>query len=87
MATAEAAGESWHITRRGFWRRVLQATDRGACGGRVPRAWHAPRRHAALARPRACAAPGKPMARALLLFSAFVVRGLSADASSAAGAG
>ena len=27
MATAEAGGASWHITRRGFWRRVVLATD------------------------------------------------------------
>jgi hypothetical protein len=27
MASAEAGGDSWHITRRGFWRRVFQATD------------------------------------------------------------
>jgi hypothetical protein len=26
-ATAEAGGESWLITRRGFWRRVVEATD------------------------------------------------------------
>ena len=26
-ATAEAAGTSWRIARRGFWRRVIQATD------------------------------------------------------------
>jgi hypothetical protein len=29
MATAEVGGESWHITRRGFWRRVVLATDAG----------------------------------------------------------
>jgi hypothetical protein len=27
MATAEAGAESWHITRRGFWRRTIQAAD------------------------------------------------------------
>jgi hypothetical protein len=27
MATAEAGSDSWHITRRGFWRRTIQATD------------------------------------------------------------
>ena len=26
-ATAEAGGRSWHITRRGFWRQTVQATD------------------------------------------------------------
>jgi hypothetical protein len=26
-ATAEAGGSSWRITRRGFWRRVIEATD------------------------------------------------------------
>ena len=27
MATAESGAESWHITRRGFWRRTVEATD------------------------------------------------------------
>src|SRR6266516_1924971 len=26
-ATAEAGGSSWRIARRGFWQRVIQATD------------------------------------------------------------
>ena len=27
MASAESGADSWHITRRGFWRRTVQATD------------------------------------------------------------
>ena len=27
MATAEAGSDSWHITRRGFWRQTIEATD------------------------------------------------------------
>ena len=27
MATAESGSDSWQITRRGFWRRIIQATD------------------------------------------------------------
>lgn len=38
-ATAEAGGESWHLTRCGFWQRVMQATDAAGsvAGTFVPR--------------------------------------------------
>jgi hypothetical protein len=122
MATAEAAGESWHITRRGFWRRVLQATDRAehVVGEFHPRGmrrggtlrWEGHElalRPASRWRERYALADGDrelavfdgkgwgrqpvrvsvddpgAMEPGLLLFSAFVVRGLAADASSAAG--
>jgi hypothetical protein len=122
MATAEAGGESWHITRRGFWRRVLLATDRTdeVVGEFHPRGM---RRGGALTwsgrelalrpasrwRERYALADGErelalfdgrgwgrrpvrvsvddpgAVEPGLLLFAAFVVRGLAADASSAAG--
>ena len=123
MATAEAGGESWHITRRGFWRRVLQATDRAeevvgefqSRGMRRGGALHWAGRELALRpasrwRERYALADGdrelavfdgrgwgrRPVRVSvddaaavepgLVLFAAFVVRGLAADASGAAAA-
>ena len=122
MATAEAGAESWHITRRGFWRRTIQATDaadsvvgefesRGLRRGcalrwagrelvlRPASKWR--ERYALADGDRELAVfDGKGWGRrpvevsvddpatvepGLLLFAAFVVRGLAEDASSAAG--
>jgi hypothetical protein len=122
MATAEAGAESWHITRRGFWRRLVQATDRAdlVVGEFRPRgvrrggslSWAGRElalRPASRWRERYALADGdselalfdgrgwgrRPVRVSvddtaavepgLLLFAAFVVRGLAADASSAAG--
>ena len=121
MATAEAGGQSWHITRRGFWLRVVQAADaadlvvgedrpRGERrGGALRWAGRAlALRPASRGRERYALADGdselalfdgrgwgrRPvrvsvddtaaLEPGLLLFAAFVVRGLAADASSAA---
>ena len=122
MATAEAGAESWHLTRRGFWRRTIQATDaadsvvgefepRGLRRGgalrwagrelelRPASKWR--ERYALADGDRELAVfDGKGWGRrpvevsvddpatvepGLLLFAAFVVRGLAEDASSAAG--
>ena len=124
MATAEAGGLSWHITRRGFWRRVLQATDsadrvvgefepRGVRRGGTLRwvgreltlrpASHWRERYALVDGERELALfDGRGWGRrpvrvstdraaavepGLLLFTAFVVRGLAADAAGGASAG
>ena len=121
-ATAEAGGLSWQITRRGFWRRVLEATDgadrvvgefepRGLRRGGTLRwaghelmlrpASHWRERYALVDGERELALfDGKGWGRSpvrisidraaavepgLLLFTAFVVRGLAADAGAAAG--
>jgi hypothetical protein len=123
-ATAEARSESWRITRRGFWQRIIEATDdagivvgdfepRGLRRGGTLR-W-ADRdlmlRPASLWRERYALADGdhelalldgrgwgrRPvritvedlaaLEPGLLLFTAFVVRGLAEDAASTAGAG
>lgn len=72
-ATAEAGGSSWRIARRGFWRRVIEATDAAgaAVGEFEPRARH-PRRqglgpaagHGHRRRPR-CDRPGAAALRGL----------------------
>ena len=122
MATAEAGAESWHLTRRGFWRRTIQATDAGdsVVGEFEPRGlrrggalrWvgrELELRPASKWRERYALADGdrelavfdgkgwgrRPVEVSvddpatvepgLLLFAAFVVRGLAEDASSAAG--
>jgi hypothetical protein len=122
MATAEAGGESWHITRRGFWRRIVQASDRAdsVVGEFEPRSlrrggvlhWagrelelrpasHWRERYALADGDRELALfDGKGWGRrpvrvtvhdpgalepGLLLFAAFVVRGLAADANASAG--
>jgi hypothetical protein len=120
-ATAEAEGESWRFGRRGFWQRVIEATDAlgGVVGEFEPRtlrrggalrwegrehelrpasAW---RERYALAdgdrelalfdgrgwgkRPVRITAGADSIAPGLLLFAAFVVRGLAEDAAGAAG--
>jgi len=123
-ATAEAGGDSWHMARRGFWQRVIDATDAsGAVAGefepRLMRRGGTLRwgdrelelRPASLWRQRYALADGdhelavldgKSWGRrpvkvtvedpgaiepGLLLFAAFVVRGLAEDASTAAGGG
>lgn len=122
MATAEAGAESWHLTRRGFWRRTILATDaadsvvgefepRGLRRGgalrwagrelelRPASKWR--ERYALADGDRELAVfDGKGWGRrpvevsvddpatvepGLLLFAAFVVRGLAEDASSVAG--
>jgi hypothetical protein len=118
-ALAEAEGESWRFGRRGFWQRVIEATDAG--GGLVgefepqtlrrggPLRWEG-REHvlrpASAWRERYALADGdrelalfdgrgwgkRPVritvegsiAPGLLLFAAFVVRGLAEDAAGAA---
>ncbi len=123
-ATAEARSESWRITRRGFWRRIIEATDgagvvvgefepRGLRRGGTLR-WAGRDlmlRPASLWRERYALADGdhelaildgrgwgrRPVGIAvedlaalepgLLLFTAFVVRGLAEDAASIAGTG
>jgi hypothetical protein len=122
MATAESGSDSWHITRRGFWRRIVQATDaadsvvgefepRGLRRG-GPLRWAGrglELRPASRWRERYALADGdqelavfdgKGWGRrpvevvvddsatvepGLLLFAAFVVRGLAEDAGAAAG--
>ena len=122
MATAEAGVESWHITRRGFWRRTVQATDatetvvgefepRGLRRGGALR-WAGRElelRPASRWRERYALADGErelavfdgkgwgrrpvgvsmddpgALEPALVLFAAFVVRGLASDADAAAG--
>jgi hypothetical protein len=123
-ATAEAAGTSWRIARRGFWQRRFEAIDAAgtAVGEFEPRGlrrggtirwagrpfvlrpasnW---RERYALAdgerelvvldgkswgrRPvKVTIADSETVEPGLLLFAAFVVRGLAEDAESAAGAG
>ena len=122
MATAEAGAESWHLTRRGFWRRTIQATDRtdSVVGEFEPRSlrrggalrWAGRElelRPASKWRERYALANGErelavfdgkgwgrrpvevrvddpaTVEPGLLLFAAFVVRGLAEDASSVAG--
>jgi hypothetical protein len=123
-ATAEAAGTSWRIARRGFWQRVIEATDAAGTvvgefeprgfrrGGtlrwagrefalRPASSWR--ERYALADGDRELAIlDGKGWGRrpvkvtvddaaavepGLLLFAAFVVRGLAENAGSAAGAG
>ena len=122
VATAEAGTDSWHITRRGFWRRTVQATDaadsvvgefepRGLRRGGALR-WAGrglELRPASSWRERYALADGErelavfdgkgwgrrpvgvivddpaPLEPGLLLFAAFVVRGLAEDAGAAAG--
>jgi hypothetical protein len=123
-ATAEAAGTSWRIARRGFWQRTIEATDAAGTvvGEFEPRGFRrggtlrwAGRefalRPASSWRERYALADGdrelaildgkgwgrKPVKvtvddleavePGLLLFAAFVVRGLAENAGSAAGAG
>ena len=123
-ATAEAGGSSWQITRRGFWPRLIEATDAmgtvvGAFepnslrrGGTVRWAGRElALRPASSWRSRYALADGErelalldgkswgrrpvkvtvddsePLEPALLLFTAFVVRGLAEDADTAAAAG
>ena len=122
MATAEAGAESWHITRRGFWRRTIQATDAAdtVVGEFEPRdlrrggalRWAGRElelRPASSWRERYALADGErelavfdgrgwgrrpvgvsvddpgPLEPGLVLFAAFVVRGLAEDAGAAAG--
>jgi len=122
MATAESGSDSWHITRRGFWRRTVEATDaadsvvgefeprgmrRGGAlrwAGRALELRPASRwreRYALAEGDRELAVfDGKGWGRrpvevvvddsatvepGLLLFAAFVVRGLAEDAGAAAG--
>ena len=123
-ATAEAAGASWRIARRGFWQRRIEAIDAAgtAAGEFEPRGlrrggtvrwggrqfalrpannWR--ERYALVDGERELLVlDGKGWGRrpvkvtinnadavepGLLLFAAFVVRGLAEDAGSAAGAG
>jgi hypothetical protein len=123
QATAEAGGSSWHVARRGFWQRVIQATDAAGVvvGEFEPRRLHrggavrwAAReltlRPASRWRQRYALADGErelvildgkgwgrrpvkltvedsgTIEPGLLLFAAFVVRGLAADAGAAGGA-
>jgi hypothetical protein len=123
-ATAEAAGASWRIARRGFWQRRIEAIDaagtvvgefepRGLLRGGTVR-WAGRQlalRPASNWRERYALADGErelvvldgkgwgrrpvkvtiddseAVEPGLLLFAAFVVRGLAEDAGSAAGAG
>jgi hypothetical protein len=123
-AVAVAGGSTWRIARRGFWRRVIEATDSGGAvvGAFEPRglrrgglvrwagrelalrpasSWR--ERYALAEGDRELAVlDGKGWGRrpvritlddpaavepGLLLFAAFIVRGLAEDAGSAAGAG
>lgn len=123
-ASADAHGKQWHLARRGFWQRAVQAVDtEGTVVGEfLPRAvrrggtlgwagrelelrpassWR--ERYALLEGESELALlEGAPWGRrpvkiavvepdaldpGLLLFAAFVVRGLATDADSAAGAG
>jgi hypothetical protein len=122
-AIAEAGGRSWRIARRGFWRRVIVATDdAGAAVGefeprglrrggtvrwagreltlRPASSWReryalaeADRELAVLdgkgwgRRPVTITVEDPAVDPALLLFAAFIVRGLAEDAGSGAGAG
>ena len=122
-ATAEAAGTSWRIARRGFWQRRIEATDAAgtAVGEFEPRSlrrggtlsWAGREfalRPASSWRERYALAEGdreiallegkgwgkrpvkitvdgsEAIEPGLLLFTAFVVRGLAEDTGSAAGA-
>jgi hypothetical protein len=123
-ATVEANGDTWRVGRRGFWQRLIEASDaKGAAvgefepntlrrGGRLrwdgreltlrpASAWR--QRYALADGNRELAIlDGKSWGRrpvkitvddlgaiepGLLLFAAFVVRGLAEDADTAAGAG
>jgi hypothetical protein len=123
-ATAEAAGTSWRIGRRGFWQRRIEATDSmGATVGEFePRSlrrggtlrWAGRElalRPASSWRERYALADGdrelavlegkgwgrrpvkvivddpEAVSSGLLLFAAFIVRGLAEDAGTAGGAG
>lgn len=90
-ATAEAGGTTWQIMRRGLWRRGVTATDvLGTVVGEFePRSlrrggtlrWAGKRPVRITLDDPGAVEPG------LLLFAAFVVRGLAEDAGSAAAAG
>jgi hypothetical protein len=122
-AEAEAGGRAWQLTRTGFWRRAIEATDSAGHpvgefrahlrrGGTLT--WQGRElelRPASIWRERYALADGErelalfdgrgwgrrpvkvtvddpgAVDPGLLLFAAFVVRGLAEDASNAAGAG
>jgi hypothetical protein len=123
-ATVQADGSSWRIARRGFWQRLIEATDASGTvvGEYEPRSvrrggtvrWAGRDlvlRPASSWRERYALADGdrelavldgkgwgrrpvkvtvddaEPVDPGLLLFAAFIVRGLAEDAGSAAGAG